>query len=372
MKGIIGAFAGHRIAPNLLMFIMLASGLLVADRIETRFFPEFKPPVVTVSVPWRGAAAEEVNNSVITPLASELHNVSDLKKMSSYAQDGLALIYLEFPDKVDLDKVVDDVKRYVDIAQSDLPSESETPEVQSAEFDVEITRVAVSGLNLSELRPLARRLERELADLGVGRVKAFGLPKNNLQIRLNQRQLNEIGLNIRDVGRQLAKQNKDLSAGNVAGGGTDRLLRTLSKRQDVTGILNTEILDSAGNVLRLGDFADIQRVAPQDESVIYLDGKPAVEFRIKQKSGGDALASAEAIGKWMEKTAATLPPGVHLKSYYERWRSIESRLSLLLKNGMQGMLLVVLLLFLFLNGRVAFWVAAAFRRPSWWLFSFFI
>ena len=177
MKGIIGAFAGHRIAPNLLMFIMLASGLLVADRIETRFFPEFKPPVVTVSVPWRGAAAEEVNNSVITPLASELHNVSDLKKMSSYAQDGLALIYLEFPDKVDLDKVVDDVKRYVDIAQSDLPSESETPEVQSAEFDVEITRVAVSGLNLSELRPLARRLERELADLGVGRVKAFGYPK---------------------------------------------------------------------------------------------------------------------------------------------------------------------------------------------------
>ena len=139
--------------------------------------------------------------------------------MSSYAQDGLALIYLEFPDKVDLDKVVDDVKRYVDIAQSDLPSESETPEVQSAEFDVEITRVAVSGLNLSELRPLARRLERELADLGVGRVKAFGLPKNNLQIRLNQRQLNEIGLNIRDVGRQLAKQNKDLSAGNVAAAG---------------------------------------------------------------------------------------------------------------------------------------------------------
>ena len=370
MKGIIGAFAGHRIAPNLLMFIMLASGLLVADRIETRFFPEFKPPVVTVSVPWRGAAAEEVNNSVITPLASELHNVSDLKKMSSYAQDGLALIYLEFPDKVDLDKVVDDVKRYVDIAQSDLPSESETPEVQSAEFDVEITRVAVSGLNLSELRPLARRLERELADLGVGRVKAFGLPKNNLQIRLNQRQLNEIGLNIRDVGRQLAKQNKDLSAGNVAGGGTDRLLRTLSKRQDVTGILNTEILDSAGNVLRLGDFADIQRVAPQDESVIYLDGKPAVEFRIKQKSGGDALASAEAIGKWMEKTAATLPPGVHLKSYYERWRSIESRLSLLLKNGMQGMLLVVLLLFLFLNGRVAFWVAAGI--PATFMVAFFI
>ena len=137
-----------------------------------------------------------------------------------------------------------------------------------------------------------------------------------------------------------------------------------------TGILNTEILDSAGNVLRLGDFADIQRVAPQDESVIYLDGKPAVEFRIKQKSGGDALASAEAIGKWMEKTAATLPPGVHLKSYYERWRSIESRLSLLLKNGMQGMLLVVLLLFLFLNGRVAFWVAAGI--PATFMVAFFI
>ena len=357
--GIIGAFASHRIAANLLMFMMICSGFFVANRLETRFFPEFNTKTVIVSAVWRGASAEDVADSLLTPMENELRNVPDLKRMTSTAQEGVGIIYLEFYDRAEQEKAADDTRRYLDIAAASLPADAETPETRTGEFPDEILRLSLSGNELAELRGLARRLEAELLKLGVVRVAVSGLPKDAIEIEFDRRRLAQLGLTPAAVGRQIAAQNVDVSAGDVeAAGGGSRLLRSLSQRQSVEQLANMAILDGNGNFVRLADIATLSRGPLDDETLIYFNNRPAVEFDITRAAGGDAIADAGRVLEWAEQRRQTLPQGVELVAHKQEWKVIESRLNLLINNGMQGLALVLLLLFLMLNWRLAVWVAA--------------
>ncbi len=358
MKGLIAAFATHRIAPNLLMLMMIFSGLTVAGRIEKKFFPEFEVQIVTVSAGWRGTAAEDIYDSVLTPLENSLRDVPDLKKMYSYAYDGSGTVILEFPDRIDLNKAADDVRRFLERAQGDLPAGSETPEVSFYEGRQDIISLSLAGNSAREIQPLARALEAKLSQLDVGSVAVRGLPTDEIRVRFDQRQLTALGLTIGDVAAQIGRRNVDVSAGDVGGAGNRRLLRTLEKRQDLLGIANLEIRGQTGASFRLGDIAQITREPGDDEKTILFNGRPAVEFRISQKAGGSALESGRIVREWHAREIKKLPPSVELSMHSERWLAIQSRTDLLLKNMLQGLALVLTFLFLFLRSGVAFWVAA--------------
>ena len=353
----IEAFARHRIAPNLLMLIMILSGLIVTSRLETRFFPEFDTQVVQVVATWSGAAAEDVEEALLTPLENALRNVPDLKKMTSYSTDNAGRVYLEFPDDIDLDTAADDVRRYVDTAVAKLPSDSDAPEVQSIVQPDVVTNLALTGGLLTELRPLARRLENEFRRFDGIEVNTSGLPDEKIEIRFDQRRLTELNLSLADIGAQIAALNIDATAGNLDSVGFNRTLRTLSKRKSVAELAAVPILDGAGEYVRLGDIANIVRTS-EDNGKVFFNGKPAVLFSLRNQSGGNILHKAEVIGDWLEMKRAELPGGVEITPHREEWRLVQSRLSLLVENGLQGLVLVLALLFLFLNWRVAFWVAA--------------
>ena len=351
--------ARHPIAPTLLMVIMLASGLLAAGRIETRFFPKYDLQIVVINVTWSGAAAEDVDDSIITPLQKHLRNVDNYKKIYSFARDGGALVYLEFPQNADINLALDDVRRQVDLAASALPADSEAPEVSSpSSFDGDlIMRLSLAGSNLAELRPFARQMEQQLLNIAGVSAEVSGLPKDEIEIRLSQRQLAQLELSLRDVGRQIAAQNVDISAGDVQGELSGRRLRATARQQDIAGLANVRILDGAGRRTRLGDIADIARVNNDDEITLLFNGRPAVEFLLKQSAGSDIFTAADRINEWLDKNRPTLPPGISLTAHDEAYTLIQSRTNLLLRNGAQGLILVMALLFLFLNARVAIWVA---------------
>lgn len=354
----IHSFAAHRIAPNLLMLLMLLSGLLVFSRMEVRFFPEFEIQTINVSVSWRNASAEDVVDQVLVPLENKLRDVPDMKELSSYARDGRGVLYLEFPDSKDMDEAAADVRRYLDQAKADLPTTSEVSEVQRVQRHDALMRLSLSGQSLAELRPLARRLENELRQLGLVQVEVTGLPPDEIQIQISHRQLQALGLTARDIGRQIAQQNIDVSAGDVDSRQASRLLRALSQRQGLQDFAQMQIIDGSGKVVRLGDIATLTRDSERDQTAVFFNGRPAVELNLTRKSGGNALAAAERIYAWLEETRAALPPGIAITPHRERWRAIESRLSLLINNGLQGLLLVLLMLVLFLDFRLAVWVAA--------------
>ena len=356
---VIGRVARHPVAPNVLMVILIVAGLWAASQLNIRFFPRFEVQLITVTVPWSGAAAEDVEKSLVIPLENELRNVPNLESVKSSSSDGRGAVYLEFPESADLDRAAEDVRQYVDQALSALPADSDTPEVrQFARYD-DLMRISILGGDLGELRRLARRFENELTRLGVARVEINGLPREEIQIVANRRRLVELDATVRDIGQMLAAQNRDMSAGDANLGAAEGRLRAVAKNEDIFGLAETPVIAGQdGRMLRLGDIAEIRKVVPDGERTLQVNGRQAVELRLRRREQDSTLDSARAVLDWAETTRASLPPGTGLLIHDERWRQVESRLNLLLDNGVIGLMLVLMVLFLFMSGRVAFWIAA--------------
>ena len=367
---IIGLLARHRVAPDMLMLIMIILGIWAVFNLNVRFFPRFEVQIVTVNAPWSGAAAEDVEKALITPLENELRNVANFNKMTSVSRDGLGLVYLEFPEKINIDEAVDEVKQYVDQAAGALPADAETPGVEKIVAYDDLMRLAVTGGSMEELRRLARRFESELTALGVAKVDVQGLPKEEIRVRIPRRRLLELDSTVRDIGGAIAAQNRDASAGDVQFGAAQTRLRALAKSEDLFGLGGVPVSAGGGAVLRLGDVADISRETADNQKTQFFNGQPAVELQLRRRAQDSTLKSAERIHEWIKQKRAELPPGVELTAHDERWQLVQSRLNLLLKNGWQGLILVLLVLFIFLRGRVAFWVAAGI--PAVFLGTLFI
>ena len=354
---VIEAFARHRVAPYLLMLLaFIACGWALA-KLNTRFFPRFELQLIVVSVAWPGASAEEVEESIVVPLENKLRDTPDIKKLTAVASEGAATFYLEFPDKIDLVEVEEEAKTLVDQVAGDLPEESETPRVRKINVYDDIARVSILGGDMAELRRLARRFESELLRLGVARVEVLGLPEEEIRVEIDRRQLVEMNATLREIGVRVREQNRDLSAGEVGGAAAERQLRALAKREDQLGLREIAVAsDAAGRVVRLGDIAQIRRASADGQLAIIHNGQPAVQLKVQRGDNDDTLKAARVLNEWVEKTRATLPPNIELAVHGEDWKYVDSRLELLLRNGAQGLVLVLAILFLFLSARVAFWV----------------
>ena len=354
---LVALLARHRVAPNLLMLIMVIVGVWALGQLSVRFFPPFDVQLINVTATWRAASAEDVEKSLVTPLENEFRNVDNIKKMTSISRDGNGIIYLEFPEWVDIDLAVDDVKQRVDQALSTLPSDAETPNVIKIIAYDDLMNIAITGGSVAELRRLARRFEAELIALGVAKVEVRDLPQEEIQIRADRRRLLELNTTVRELGVAIAAQNQDVSAGDIKLGDAQAQLRTLAKDENLFGLAQAPIMNNNGSVLRLSDVAQIERVFADNQKTQEFDGKPAVNLQLQSRTNGNALNSAEKVHEWLAEKRQELPPSIQLIANNERWLLIQSRLNLLLKNGWQGLILVLLVLFLFLHGRVAMWVA---------------
>ena len=306
---IIGQVARHPVAPNVLMLTLIVAGLWAVSQMNIRFFPRFEVQRINITVPWSGASAEDVEKSLVIPLENELRNVPNLESMASSSSDGRGAVYLEFPESVNLDRAAEDVRQHVDQALSSLPADADAPEVrQQVRYD-DLMRLSILGGDLGELRRLARRFENELTQLGVARVDINGLPKEEIQIVANRRRLVELDSTVRDIGRMIAAQNRDMSAGDANIGEAEGRLRALAKSESVFALADIPVITRAdGGVLRLGDIAEIRQVVPEGEKTLQVNGRRAVELRLRRREQDSTLDSARAVLQWVEETRATCRP----------------------------------------------------------------
>ncbi len=356
---LIRLFLRHRVAANLLMSVMILSGVWALLQLNTQFLPNFKLHVITVRVVWPGANAEDVEHSVTTPLEQELQNLDHLKKMTSVSRLGNSLVTLEFKQGTDMAYALEQVRDRVSQVR-DLPTDAEQPIVQRQIRYENVAKlfVTIKGGGLQELRPLIYRMERELLDRGIAKVKITGLPEQEIAIQVPAAKLAELHLSLAQIARRVAQLSDDIPAGEVGRGDVKRQLRSLDQRRTVSGFERLPLFtDSEGQVLRLGDIATITR-RPQERQVsIYYQGQPAVELSLLRTETASTLKSARILQEWLNEIRPQLGPHVRIHIFDESWQYIKQRINLLLKNGAGGFILILIILFLFLNGRVAFWVA---------------
>lgn len=356
-KGIIGFFVHHKVAGNLVMLMMLLAGALALTRMNVQFFPTFALDVVSVQVVWSGASAEDVEQGITNPLEQRLRSVDGIKKMTSTSAQSISAITLEFQEGTNPITALDDVRQQVD-EFNNFPADAEKPRVARLERYDPVARLLVYGdVEPSELRALAYRYEDELLQQGIDRVSFRGLPEQQISIEVPVERLETLGLSVGQIADRVASVSRDLPAGIMAQQDAARELRSLEQRRSPQAFETVPLLSNERLQLRLGDIATIRKENRDNQVALTHKGLPAIELQLQRAENGNSLAAAKVLEKWLVDTRATLPPTVHLEVYDETWQLLNDRISLLTSNGLSGLLLVVCLLYLFLPGRVAFWVA---------------
>ncbi|NIR29762.1 MAG: efflux RND transporter permease subunit [Gammaproteobacteria bacterium] len=354
-----GVFARHKVAANLLMVMMVLAGLWGLTRLNTQFFPNFALDFVTVRVAWSGASAEDVETSVIDPLEEALRNVDNVRTMTSTSAEGVASITLEFHEGSDMGVALDQVKEQVALVRN-LPADAEEPEIGRVLRHESVARVLITSTSadLQELRGLIRRMERELLDRGIAKITVTGLPEEEIAIQVPTRVLNELRMSLVDIAARVNELSRDLPAGTVGRDDVSRQLRALGQRRRELGFERLPLLsDDSGRLLRVGDVATVERRPRARQVRVLYEDRPAVELHLRRAENTDSLESAEVLRQWLRDVRPRLPAGVEIVVLDEFWRLIRERIMLLLKNGLGGLVLVIGVLFFFLNGRVAGWVA---------------
>jgi len=357
--GFIALFAQHRVAANLLMLLMILAGAGGVMKLNTQFFPSFEIDIVTVQIVWSGAAAEDVERSVVLPVEDELSSVNGIDTVYATASQSMGRFRLELEDGADTAYILDEVKQKIDGIRSNLPSDIEEPVVQQIIRYESIANLLLTapGSSVDELRPLARKFERELLDSGVRKIDFSGMPEEEIAIQIPAQQLHQLGMTFSDISTVINQRSLDLPAGTAAKGDGSRQIRGLNQQRDAEGFSQLPLLaEEDGRLLRLGDVAMVEQRARDGQVYLTYKGQPAVVLRLRRTEADDTLSAAKLLNDWYYKTLPTLPEGVELKLYNEDYEPIQERIDLLLKNGLGGLVLVVAILFLFLNARVAFWV----------------
>lgn len=356
-SGPLGFFVRHKVAANLLMLVMLMGGVIGLSRMNIQFFPTFALDFVTVRVVWNGAAAEDIEQAITVPLEQRLRSIQNLKSMTSTSAQGVSSITLEFREGTDPIVALDDARQQVDEFRN-LPAAAEKPEVvRVARYDPIANLLLYGPFEPHELRTIANRMEDDLLNNGIDRIVINGVPEQQISIEVANAELRRLGMSLDQLAARINAESRDLPAGQAGEQDSARELRAIEQRRDPQAFGSIVLQPEGDSHLRLGDIADIRQEPRRNQVLLRYDGQPAVELQLERSEDGDSLESAKILNDWLEDIRPTLPPQLNIHVYDQAWQLIDDRIRLLVNNGLSGLVLVLILLYLFLPARVALWVA---------------
>ncbi len=356
--GLIRLFARHPTAGNLLMVVMLLIGFFALNKLNRQFFPDFGIDVVHVNVPWPGATAEDAEASIVEALEPELRFLDGVDRTTGVAAEGLGAVYLEFKQGVNMQKALSDVESAV--AQvTTLPEDSERPKIsQIVRYDT-IARLVLSGPHTEkELKEYAKRVRDDLLARGVDRVNLIGARDEEIRVEVVPATLRRLDLKLDDIALAINRSSQDLPTGDL-GGSFERQPRTQGLARTADDIATIEVRSTpSGNKLTVGDIAEVTDGFDLDSTEGRRLGERAIELNVQRALTSDALEVADRLDLYLDEIPDILPATVKVDTYDVLANLIRDRIDLLLRNGAGGLILVIGILFLFLNSRVAFWIAA--------------
>ncbi len=357
--GVIGWFANNGVAANLLMILIVVGGAVTLLGVKQEVFPEFSSDVVSVRVPYPGAAPEEVEEGVVVRVEERLQSLEGIKEIRSTASENMGTILVEAQQGADLQKLLNDVKSRVDGIDT-FPEEAEEPVIEEAVLRRNVVQVAISGdTDERTLKRLADRIREDLLAIpGITQVGLRATREYEISIEVSEEALRKWGLTFAEVAGAVRRSSLDLPGGRVSTAGGDILLRTEGQAYRGEEFERLPLLTLAdGSRVELGDVARVVDGFAETDRWSRFDGKPAALVTVSRVGDQSALDIAAKVQGYLEEARPRVPEGIELTVWLDRTRDLRSRLDLLLKNGLMGFLLVVLVLALFLKLQLAAWVS---------------
>ncbi|MYE24358.1 MAG: efflux RND transporter permease subunit, partial [Gammaproteobacteria bacterium] len=354
---LIRIFVEHRLASNLAMALMVLAGAWAISQLNVQLNPDQPPRFINVSIAWRGAAAEDVEKLVTTPVEQQLRTLGEIRTLRSYTGNGYTNVSARLEVDADVGQAVEKIRQRVANMQS-LPANIEPPQVAVSEWNELVASVLITGPKTTEeIAPLARRFERELLASGADKVEISGLPAEEIAIQVNSRTLYELGLSLDQLAERISRASQDAPGGRIGRGQEAQQLRSLGQRRSADEFADLIVFnDVNGRSMRLGDIATVTKRPRVDQPYTMMNGLPAVSLDVLRDVETDSLTAAEHLRNWLSATEGKLTEGVSLQLFQEAWRYIADEITIILGNGLGGLMLVIVVLMVFLHGRVAFWV----------------
>ena len=355
--GILSYMTRHRTAANLLLLIMLLAGAVSFPQMRAQFFPDVVIDNVTVSVRWDGAGPEDVDRAIVQIVEPALLGIEGVTSTSATSSEGSARIRMEFEPGWDVARGTDDTQIAVDSVASQFPEDADDPSVNRGFWRDRVTDVVISGpVGVEQLALFADEFVTRLFAVGVTRSSIRGIAAGSTIVEVDSLSLIRHDVSMAQIASAIGEEANADPAGDVAG--SARIRTGVAKRtaRDVAEIVLRSNADGSG--LTVGDVASVIEEGVDRNRAYFVSDAPAISIRIDRSDQGDAIeiqAQVQGVAKVMMET---LPPQVNIELIRTRSEAISARLAMLLENGLQGLGLVLLLLFLFLNVRTAFWVAA--------------
>ncbi|KIN73770.1 efflux RND transporter permease subunit [Sulfitobacter guttiformis] len=355
--GILAYFTRHKTVANLLLVLMLVAGIVSAPNMRAQFFPDVVVDNVTVTTIWRGAGAEDVDEAISQVLETALLGLEGVESSSSAAREGSGTILLEFEPGWDMARATADVQTAVD-AITTLPEEAEEPDVRRGAWRDRVTDVIITGpVGPEQLGRFADEFVVRLFAAGVTRTTIQGVAAPQTIVEVPSSKLVAFDVSMAQIAAAIAQEVDADPAGDVAGANarvrTGTAKRTPQELEAITLRSNPD-----GSNLLVGDVATVFAQGVDRNIGFFVGEYPAISVRVDRSDRGDAIGIQEAVEEVAAALQESLPAGVAVELIRTRAAEITGRLDLLVDNGIMGLGLVLALLFLFLNARTAFWVAA--------------
>ncbi|MHC4640176.1 MAG: efflux RND transporter permease subunit [Planctomycetota bacterium] len=356
-KGILAWFAANHVAANLLMLLIMASGLLAIFTAKLEVFPELSLDRINISVPYRGASPADVEEGVLLRVEESLAAVEGIKRMTSTAGEGAGSTLVEVEEYADITEVIDEIKAAVGTITT-FPKETEKPIISEIKTRHKVISIVIFGdVTERTLRKLADQIRDDLTVMeNISQVNIAGVRPYEISIEVSEENLRRYNLSFDQVSRAVSNSSLDIPAGSVKTTGGEILVRTKGQRYYGREFENIIVLTrNDGTQVRLSDIANVKDDFEDIDLYARFDGKRAAFVQVSRIGEQDALDIAGTVKEYIDQKQQYLPEGVSLALWEDDTLILKARMNLLKRNGYIGLVLVFLCLTLFLNLRLAFW-----------------
>jgi HAE1 family hydrophobic/amphiphilic exporter-1 len=343
--------------------LLLGLGVFATLNLPIDLYPEIEPPILVVLTSYSGAGPEEVEKTITRPLEGTLSNVSSLEKLTSSSSKGSSMIMLEFTYGTDMADAANSVRDNLELVKRFLPEGSDTPLI----FKFDPSMIPIMGLMVTgnrtpeELREISENtiLPRIEQVPGVAMGSVSGGREKIIKVEIPQNRLEAYGLTITQIKNMLSSQNIAVSAGSILDNGLSYLLtsageyRTLDEIRSTVisykggGLVNGEIEPS--KVVRLQDIADVYEGYRDEDSLVFVNGQVAVQITVQKQSGKNSVQTARELRKRLNQIAKEIPQGIKITEIFNTTDIIENSINQVTSSALQGAILAVLILFVFLR-----------------------
>lgn len=355
--GILAGLIKHRNAANILMFLLILFGFWGATHLNRQLMPTVETRVISISLSWSGASAEDIAKNLIQPIEPAVRFLDGVTGIDAFAREGNGSIVVAFDRSTNMEDAETRIAEAVK-AVPNLPESADEPEVSKFKFFDSVASIGISGPFPEEtLRRYAREIRDALLAKGLDQVSFAGYRDKQILITVDETRLRQMNTTLQDLANVITPNIADQPSGRLPGE-FEAQIRAAADEVTPRGISETEVRSSPnGEALTFGDIATVTGTYDDSDALGYMRGQPAIRLTISRSANADAITAYELVKEYMVELEPTLPESLTLVIFNAPAEQINQRLSLLLTNGLTGMALVLLVLFVFLDGRVAFWVA---------------